>query len=191
MHYDASLTLRDARALYFAANGLGEGGYDERWVRLQAGPVPLYFPNTKQRVEAVRFHDLHHVLTGYATSWTGEAEIAAWEIASSCAHHLAAWMLNFGALAVGLAIAPRDVFRAFVRGRQTRNLYRREFGDPLLETEVGPMRRELRLDDALAPATAVDIASFAGWSLLAVLAVAAQIAAPLVVLFVLARLLAG
>ena len=191
MNYDSTLTLRDARTRYFAANGLGDGGYAERWVRFQVGPIPLYFPNTKQRVAAVRFHDLHHVLTGYETTWKGEAEIAAWEIASGCAHHLAAWLLNLGALAVGLFIAPRAAFRAYVRGRRTRNLYRKEFGDPLLELEVGAMRGALGLDDAPAPVAAVDVASFAGWALLAVLSFAAHVAIPVAILVAVGRLLQG
>ena len=72
-HYDAALTLREARGRYFAANGLGEGGYDDKWVRLAVGPLRFAFPNTAGRVRAVRYHDLHHVVTGYATDWTGEA----------------------------------------------------------------------------------------------------------------------
>ena len=49
------------------------------------------FPNTPSRKRAVRYHDLHHALTGYATDLTGEFEISAWEIGSGCADHVAAW----------------------------------------------------------------------------------------------------
>src|SRR5215470_18087947 len=80
--YADSLTLRDARAQYFTENNFGDGGYTAKWVKVQAGPIPIYFPNTAARVHAVRFHDLHHVATEYKTTWTGEAEIGAWEIAS-------------------------------------------------------------------------------------------------------------
>jgi hypothetical protein len=188
MYYDPALTLRDARERYFAAHALGDGGYANRWVRLQAGPIPLYFPNTKQRVAAVRFHDLHHVLTGYETTWTGEAEIAAWEIASGCAHHLAAWLLNLGALGVGLFIAPRAVFRAYARGRRTRNLYRSEFGDPLLDTEVGAMRQTLGLDDPPGRAGAVDALSFAAWAFLAAAFLVAHLALPIALVGAVLRL---
>lgn len=71
----ARTTVAEARARYFAANGFDERGYAARWVRLQAGPIPIYFPNTRARVRSVRVHDVHHVVTGYATTWTGEAEI--------------------------------------------------------------------------------------------------------------------
>jgi ubiquinone biosynthesis protein Coq4 len=138
--------VRDARARYFAQNGLGEGGYEDRWVVLRVAGVPVpAFPNTKQRVRSVRLHDLHHVLTGYDTSWTGEAEIAAWELASGCRDHPAAWWLNFGAAAIGLVTAPRAVLRAFRRGRRSRNLYAREWQDELLDRTVGELRRELGL----------------------------------------------
>ena len=71
------MLVREARARYFAENGFGDGGYDDRFVVLRVGGVPaLVFPNTKQRVRSVRIHDVHHVLTGYATSWRGEGEIA-------------------------------------------------------------------------------------------------------------------
>jgi hypothetical protein len=143
--YEDDWTLRDARARYFAANRFGDGGYAARWVVLRAGPLRLVLPNTKQRVRSVRLHDLHHVLTGYDTTWTGEAEIAAWELASGCRNHWAAWWLNASALAVGLGIAPRAVRAAWRRGRRTRNLYAREFDEALLEETVGSLRARLGL----------------------------------------------
>lgn len=180
--YPDDASLRDARALYFAANGLGDGGYGDHWVKLMVGPVPLWFPNSPARVCAVRLHDLHHVLTAYDTSWTGEAEIGAWEIASGCAHHLAAWVLNLYALAVGLVIAPHRVWQAFVRGRYTRNLYRREFGEALLARRVGTMRGELGLTAPGWDPTVADRLAFAGWgvaSIALVLTSAATLLAPI------------
>ena len=111
--YDDALSLGAARAQYFARSGFDESSYVDRWVRLQAGPLRLWLPNTAARVRAVRLHDLHHVVTGYDTSWTGEAEIGAWELASGCADHYAAWFLNLSAMitvllaAVAVAMAAR------------------------------------------------------------------------------------
>ena len=145
----AAQRVREARARYFAENGFGDGGYDDRFVVLRVGGVPvLVFPNTKQRVRSVRIHDVHHVLTGYATSWRGEGEIGAWELASGCRDHWAAWFLNFWAAGVGCAIAPRAVWRAFQCGRASRNLYDREWHDGILDRTVGELRRELGLDAA-------------------------------------------
>ena len=181
-HYDDGSTLRDARARYFEANGLGaDGGYAARWVPLRAGPLRFGFPNTDARRRAVRLHDLHHVLTGYRTDWRGEFEISAWEVAGSCRGYVAAWVLNLAGLAAGLVVYPRAIFRAFARGRHSRNLYAREWDEALLEQTVGEARRALELDGAAAP-RASDRLAFVGWSAAAIawsLALLALHAAPI------------
>ena len=164
--YSPEMTLRAARERYFEINGFEGGGYEEGWVKMKAGPIPIWFPNTVARVKAVRFHDLHHVLTEYPTTWRGEAEIGAWEVATGCAAHYQGWLLNLLAFAIGLAINPRGVYRAFMRGRRSRNLYRATFSDELLARKVGDVRRELDLDTApAAPPTPADRRAFAFWSL--------------------------
>ncbi len=180
--YDDSLTLRQARRQYFDANGFGEGGYDEKWVTLKIGPFPFAFPNTPQRVRSVRLHDLHHVVTDYKTDWTGEAEIGAWEIASNCRDHYAAWLLNLFAFGVGVLIAPAAVWRAFARGRQSGNLYESEFEETILEQRVGDLRRRLRLAGGQARASIADRVLFALWASAGVasdLAAAAILLSPL------------
>jgi len=161
--YASDLTMRAARTLYFDANGFGEtGGYDDAWVDFKLGPVPFPFPNTKSRVAAVRFHDLHHVLTGYDTDTIGEFEISAWEIAAGCKGFAAAWVLNLGGLAAGLLSAPRRVFAAFVRGRRCKTLYGEPF-EPLLDATVGEVRRRF-VQPAPEKASAADVAAFAAAS---------------------------
>jgi hypothetical protein len=142
--YANDLTLREARAQYFDRSQLGDGGYAERWVVLRIGSLPIgAVPNTAQRVRSVRLHDLHHVLTGYDTNWTGEAEIAAWELASGCADHFAAWFFNSFAFVIGCFISPRAVLAATRRGRRERNLYSGEWQESLLKQSVGEMRADL------------------------------------------------
>jgi len=180
-HYDTTLSLREARSRYFAANGLGEGGYEDKWVRFVVGPLRFAIPNTAGRVHAVRYHDLHHVVTGYATTWTGEGEIGAWEIASGCRDLIAAWVLNLYAMWIGLWVAPRAVWRAFARGRHTRNLYAEPWGEALLEESVGEMRRRLALESEAPRATLGDALGFAAWSA-AALGLALLSSAPLALL---------
>lgn len=142
-HYPGEMTLREARELFFARSGLGvDGGYSDRWVRVEAKPFPFYFPNTRSRVKAAKLHDLHHIALEYQTDWPGEAEIAAWEIASGCGRYLWAWLLNLGAFAVGMALFPRRLFRAFVRGRHAANLYREGFPESQLSTKTVQWLRE-------------------------------------------------
>ena len=116
--YEAQLTLREARRRYFETNGFPpDGGYQEAWVKLSVGPIPVVFPNTKGRQRAVPFHDLHHVVTGYDTSLVGEAEIGGWELATGCVSVPSALILNLLVIWPVLFFAPGAVYRAFVRGR--------------------------------------------------------------------------
>lgn len=146
--YPASSTLGAARALYFQVNGFGaDGGYSDRWVDVKVGPVPVPFPNTAARVRAVRYHDLHHVLTGYRTDIRGEVEIGAWEIAAGCKSFLVAWQLNLYAMGLGLVLCPVRSFRAYARGRRSRSLYGEDL-EQLLERNVGELREELGVEAA-------------------------------------------
>ena len=70
MHlYAPDLTLREARERYFEINNFKNGGYEDAWVKLRLWRIPFAFPNTDGRRRAVRFHDLHHILTEYPTTW--------------------------------------------------------------------------------------------------------------------------
>src|SRR5262247_2720287 len=181
--YDDTLTLREAREKYFVANKFGpDGGYSLDWVDVKVGPLPFKIPNTKSRKRAVRFHDLHHTLTGYRTNFRGECEIGAWEVATGCADHWAAWFLNLSTVGSGILFAAGDVWRAFVRGRSSRNLYRATFDDALLDRRLGDVRRELGLAEPAAAARADDRIAFAAWSLAGLTLLVLQVAASPVVL---------
>jgi hypothetical protein len=165
--YPDDMSLHEARRLFFQRGNLGEdGGYSSRWVRVESKPFPFYFPNSRARVAAAKLHDLHHIAANYETDWPGEIEIAAWEIASGCTHYHAAWILNTGGFAVGLFVAPKRLFRAFVRGRRARtNLYREGFDESRLkEITVGSLREQLDLNATPAKANAKDIGFFLCWA---------------------------
>jgi hypothetical protein len=180
------LTLGEARARLFAASGFPpDGGYEDAWVKLKLWRIPLAFPNTAGRRRAVRFHDLHHVLTEYPTTWRGEFEIAAWEVAGGIRWYWEAWLLDLLGFAAGLFVWPRSVYRAFLRGRRSTNLYLDVWDDSILERRVGDVRRRLKLDAAGGPATWRDRAAFAVWaaaSLATYAATSAVVLAPAVAL---------
>jgi len=174
--YDDALSLGEARQQYFAANGFGDdGGYDTDWVDVKIGPIPARIPNTAGRKRAVPFHDLHHVVTGYRTTFRGECEIGAWEVASGCGDHWVAWLLNFGVFGAGLLFAIGDVWRAFLLGRRSQNLYHSNLSNALLATPLRDVRRDLGIPDTLPPARAVDRAAFVAWSFVALLAIGSLI----------------
>ena len=144
-----AVTLEQARAAFLAQNGFSLATYDERWARVRVAGIPIIFPNVRSRRRAIRFHDLHHVLTGYATTLVGEAEIGAWEIAATFGDrggaYWAAWLLNSMMFMIGLLIAPRRVVRAFKRGRRCTSLYRLGWSDAFLARNIEDVRRELGL----------------------------------------------
>ncbi|MFN0253115.1 MAG: hypothetical protein ACKV2T_39950 [Kofleriaceae bacterium] len=178
--YDEAKTVRDARELYFDLNGFSAATYSEPWVRFKVGFLPVVFPNTASRKRAIPLHDLHHIATGYATTLVGEAEIGAWEVGGSCTNYWAAWVLNLSAVWYGLLIAPHRVYRAFVRGRHSRTLYRSGWSDALLNISVGELRASV-LPPGEVRATWEDRAAFA--------ACIALVMAPTVALMLLARAL--
>lgn len=161
MYANAS-TVREARAQYFTENGFDETSYVEKWAKLKVGFLPVVIPNTKSRREALPIHDLHHVATGYETTVVGEGEIAAFEIAGGCGRYWAAWLINAGGFALGLALAPGRTFRAFIRGRHARTLYRDGWSDELLGMSVAELKN--RVGTSKFPrATLRDVIAFALW----------------------------
>ncbi|HLT37320.1 MAG TPA: hypothetical protein VK034_13600 [Enhygromyxa sp.] len=149
-HYDPDMSVLAARTRYFTDNEFGDdGGYSSRWVTLaRLGPVKLGFPNTAARVRAVSRHDLHHLVTGYDTDFLGEAEVAAWELASDCRDFRAAWVLNLLAMPIGMLRNPARVRRAFARGCSSKNLYGEPFTEQLLQERLGDLRARLGVDAA-------------------------------------------
>ena len=143
--YDGTLRIRDALQLYFHANGFSaDGGYNDKWVKFRVGPFYVIFPNIQSRVNAVRFHDIHHIVTGYRTNFVGEGEIGAWELGSGCSHFKTAWYLNGTAFAAGVFFSPKKFLRAYVRGLHTKNLYdARAYDDTLLSKSVTELQHEL------------------------------------------------
>ena len=92
-----------------------------RWVRAPIGPIPFAFPNTAGRQRVLPAHDLHHVVTGYATDLAGEGELGAWEIGAGVRDR-SALRLELRVLGFALARWPGRMWRAFARGRHRRNL---------------------------------------------------------------------
>lgn len=161
------LVVRDALAHRFRLAGMPDGGgYDEPFFEIHLGPVTFTLPSTPQRADAARRHDLHHVVTEYGQDVRGEAELAAWELASGCTSYPSAWALNVTALPLGMALAPRQTVAAFARGRRTRNAYTELADvDDVMDDDVGQTRHRLGLDGATpeepTPGDAVTVAAYA------------------------------
>ena len=170
MIYSPDMTLREARALYFRLNHFADdGGYQDRWIKVKVWHLPIWLPNTEGRRRAVKLHDIHHVLTEYPTTWRGEAEISSWEIgAGGLRRYYAGWWLDIMNVAQGLVVNPRGVYRGFVRGRRSTNLYSGEFTEELLTHRVGEYRHKLGLDIPEKDPEMADSFLFAVWVLISI-----------------------
>ena len=62
--FPAALPVREALEAYLAENAFTTEEYDAETVRLSFWGVRFTLPNPASRQLAVRFHDLHHVMTG-------------------------------------------------------------------------------------------------------------------------------
>jgi hypothetical protein len=165
------MTLAQDRDQFFAATGFDERTYGGRWLSFSLPPLSIHYPMTRGMRAALPRHDLHHVLTGYGVDPGGEAQIAAWELASGCGRNFTAWYGNLAFMALGLVTAPRRTLEAFVRGRSTTNLY----ADPtplpaLLAEPTAALRERLGLSRPRPSTTLSDVVLGAGTSAVALAA---------------------
>jgi len=118
-------TLKELLPEFYKEYNLGEeGGNYKSSVRIEiTKKIVLYIPNFKARRNAVLKHDIHHIVTGYHSTFKGETEIGAWEIGSGCKHYWAAWVLNASGVMTGIIFNLWGILKAFARGRRTINLY--------------------------------------------------------------------
>lgn len=88
-------------------------------------------------------HDIHHVLTNYSTSFRGECELAAWELASGGCHlNIIFWFDRILATLLGCFMYPRAVVSAASAGWRCKNLFSTPL-DELLNSEVEDLRASL------------------------------------------------
>jgi len=142
-------TPKEALSVFYKENNLGDdGGNSSSSVKIEIGKnFCFYFPNFDQRRKAVLKHDIHHLLTGYNTSFKGECEISAWEIASGCKKYRAAFFINTSGVMIGLLITLPGVLSAFARGRKTKNLYSDELTpEEQMNLSIEELRKRFYLD---------------------------------------------
>ena len=153
---------------YFSKYHFPGGGYNLKWFKIKIGPVYIPLPNTKDRISAVKIHDIHHIITEYEANLKGEAEFAGWEIASGCGKYYMAWILNFASFFYGVFFFPRALFRAFMRGRNaSTNFYQTTPYESLLNKSVGELRQITAIDQKRNNSV-LDYMLFAGCCLLVI-----------------------
>jgi hypothetical protein len=139
----ADLPVRAGRDRYLADNAFTLEGYTAPTATIKVAGRYWTFPNTPNRQQALPWHDLHHVATGYGTDLVGEAEIR-----TGCTSFIA-YYLNATAMLGGLFLAPRRLWRAWAAAKGCRSFYRHPMPyDDVLNLTLGEMRAYLGIPPA-------------------------------------------
>ena len=155
--YDQNMFIYQALDKYFQDTGYNIGSYiDEQFQIVLLGKT-LNLPNPPDRQNAIRVHDLYHILTEYDTSFKSESWIGAFELGAGIPQsYLAAWFFNCTSTFLGLFHSPVKTFKAFMRGRATTdNLYRLiPYGDKqayeeVMMSKVGVMRNLIGVNNSI------------------------------------------
>lgn len=137
-------TVREGLARYHAANGFAGDAMTAETFQLKVFGHVADLPSPRFQRHLLAKHDLHHVVTGYATDLRGEAELGAWELGAGPGHWFV-WLNDLGALALGV-LCPVRTARAFVLGLRCRSLYGDATPyDGLLDMRLEELRRRLRV----------------------------------------------
>lgn len=115
-------TVGEALEEFYAKEGLDGRALNDFWVFANFPWIKVPYPNFKPRRDMMYLHDSHHLLKGFDTSFAGEGEVAAFELASG--FPLKYWIGYLYApfsFVIGLLVAPRRTLNAFRLGLGRKN----------------------------------------------------------------------
>jgi hypothetical protein len=118
-------TLQDELDAFYKRSGFGDvPGARPRTVRVYTGCLLVPMPNIEARRRFLKYHDLHHLVTGFSIGRIGEGQVSAWELGSGSAFvSPMLGVMNLIALSTGLVLDRKRMWRAFRLGCNSRNLY--------------------------------------------------------------------
>jgi len=93
------------------------------FVEVFVGCLLIPLPNVETRRKYIKYHDLHHVINNYDATQVGEGEVSAWELGTGSLLHPILMFMNLIAISTALAVSPKRVFKAYLVGCKSRNLY--------------------------------------------------------------------
>lgn len=120
-----TMTLKEELTAFYRRCGFS-GTADRKacTVPVYTGCLLVPLPNIETRHIYLKYHDLHHISTGYSTGRIGEGGVSAWELGTgSMLNSPLLGTMNLIALSTGLVLQPKRMWRAYRRGCRSRNLY--------------------------------------------------------------------
>jgi len=145
MEISSELTLRQARDLFYKTHGFPEDGgvSKNKWSPIGCRDLKVYLPNFEWRKKAIPYHDLHHIIAEYQFCPTGEFQVAAWEFAAGKYPNIFTTLFCIPLVSMGAFLIPSRQFRAYIRGRRSRTLYKGFSYEEILDKTVGELRKEI------------------------------------------------
>ena len=118
-----NMSMTESLAQFRCVNRLDlQASHRPIWMA-QLGHFIMPLPNFKWRREVIDRHDVHHLITGYETTPSGELALAAWELGVKCYVTKGARGLCFILAVLGVLYQPRMTYRAYKRGKCQAKLY--------------------------------------------------------------------
>lgn len=111
---------------FYSRAGFGDSiGKRTLTVPVYTGCLLVPLPNIEMRHKYLKYHDLHHLITGFSVGRIGEGEVSAWELGTgSFFINPILGIMNFIALSTGLVLEPKRMWEAFKIGAKSKNLYK-------------------------------------------------------------------
>jgi hypothetical protein len=174
-------SLDEELAAFYRKSGFGEVvGARPCTVKVYTGCLLVPLPNIEARHTYLKYHDLHHMVTGYGVGRIGEGEVSAWELGTgSMFVSPTLGTMNLIALSTGLVLQRKRMWKAFERGCASRNLYRaatRADVDAGRWADVAALRADLLESSpprAPMPLRALEFVAYAAMAMLVHFAIAA------------------
>lgn len=85
--YPDDVQIKHASTQLFDRFNIPCDAYTAEKFSIYVGNFPIHLPNIPLWVKVARFHDIHHVLTGYPANWGGEVQSGAWSLTSACRNY--------------------------------------------------------------------------------------------------------
>jgi hypothetical protein len=123
------MDVNTALSEFYTKHGFGNdiGKRPPLTVKVYTGCMLVPLPNLEVRRIYLKYHDLHHILTGYSVGRVGEGKMSAWELGTGTFYtHPMLGLMNLIALSTGIFLNPKGMLSAFLVGKRSYNIYSKQ-----------------------------------------------------------------
>ena len=118
--------VHQALSEFYTKHNFGEElGKRPKTVDVYTGCLLVPMPNIETRNKYLKYHDIHHIITGYSVGRIGEGKVSAWELGTGSFYvNPILGVMNLIALSTGVFLDRHAMWHAYKRGCCSSNLYK-------------------------------------------------------------------